>query len=79
MKLEHKTYPWDTSVDEGEFFNSDFVSWIDSINAGWNQRRRDYEPLNLYIKEAREWLDDETSINDSDDPEFKKELHRKRS
>lgn len=77
MALDNKTYNWDTPVDTDEFYTDDFVSWIDSINGGWRERRLDYEPFNLYVKEATEWFDDKTDINDLDDQEFKVDYIRR--
>ena len=74
MNVIHKTYDWDVSVDTEDFYTDDFVSWIDSINNGWLNRRQDYEPLNLYIKEANEWLEDESTIDDYDDANYRIEF-----
>lgn len=74
MSLKFKTYKWDVPVDTEDFYTDDFVSWIDSINNGWSGRRQDYKPLNLYIKEAEEWMKDDTDITDIDDIEFKRDF-----
>lgn len=49
-------------------YPKEFVKWINSINSGW-QNKIDYEPLNLYIRQAEEWLLDETRIEDFDNSE----------
>jgi len=56
------TSDWYPSHPEFEYPTA-FVSWIDSINSGW-QNKIDYEPFEVYRKQAFEWLKDESEITD---------------
>lgn len=42
------------------------VKWIDSINKGW-QNKIEYEPFEIYRKQAAAWLKDEDDITDYHD------------
>jgi hypothetical protein len=59
---EIPTRDWYPSHPEFEYPKA-FVEWVDSINAGW-QNRKTYEPFELYRKQAEEWLKDESDITD---------------
>lgn len=43
-----------------------FVAWVDSINKGW-QNQIEYEPFEIYKKQANAWLKDEDEITDYED------------
>jgi hypothetical protein len=64
---EIPTEAWFPSHPEFEY-PKEFVDWINSINSGW-QNKIEYEPLELYRKQAEEWLKDESQITDFDDEE----------
>jgi hypothetical protein len=44
-------------------YPKEFVDWIDSINSGW-QNKIEYEPFDLYCKQAENWLNDPVEITD---------------
>lgn len=53
---------WKPSHPEFEY-PQEFIDWINSINSGW-QNKINYEPLELYREQARQWLDNKTKITD---------------
>jgi hypothetical protein len=61
---EIPTEAWYPQHDELEY-TQEFIDWINSINSGW-QNKIQYEPLDLYCKQAEEWLKDESEITDFD-------------
>ena len=62
--IEIPTSAWYPSHEEFQYPKA-FVSWIDSINSGW-QRKINYEPFDLYRKQAEEWIKDDTDVSDFD-------------
>lgn len=57
---------------EGEVYEKPFVEWIDSINAGFNNRGR-YRKFTLYVQQAYEWLSDGLSAADFYEEDAKEE------
>jgi hypothetical protein len=55
---------WKPQHEELEY-PKEFVDWIDSINSGWENKKK-YEPFDLYCKQAEEWLKDPSEITDYD-------------
>lgn len=64
---EIPTEAWYPQHKEFEY-PKEFVKWINSINSGW-QNKTKYEPLELYCKQAEEWLKDTSCIEDFDSEE----------
>lgn len=62
-----RTEDWKPSHKEFEY-PKEFVNWIDSINSGW-QNKKKYIPFDLYRKQAEEWLLDTSDILDYDTEE----------
>lgn len=62
--LGTKTSDWMPKHAELEY-PPEFVEWIDSINSGW-QNKKKYKPFDLYCKQAEEWVQDESQITDFD-------------
>ena len=58
------TSAWYPSYPEFEH-PKEFIDWVNSINSGW-QNKIEYEPFDLYCKQAEEWLKDESEITDFD-------------
>lgn len=58
------THWWKPNHPEFEY-PEEFVKWVDSINRGW-QHKINYEPLELYRLQAKQWLEDESKITDYD-------------
>lgn len=46
-------------IDFNEGYPEDFIAWINSINKDF-RTRIDYEPLNVYCKQAHKWLKEES-------------------
>lgn len=46
----------------------EFVDWINGINKGWQYRKK-YLPYDLYVLQAKQWLEDESDILDYDTAE----------
>jgi hypothetical protein len=65
------TSEWKPSHEQFEY-PKEFVRFIDSINSGW-QNKIYYEPLELYIAQARYWLEDDTDIIDLNTEEEQRE------
>ena len=61
------TEAWKPSHEEFDYPKS-FVTWIDSINSGW-QNKEVFKPFNLYCKQAKLWLEDKSDIIDFDNEE----------
>ena len=61
------TEAWKPSHEEFQYPKS-FVDWIDSINSGW-QNKKEFKPFSLYCEQAKQWLEDETTILDFDNEE----------
>lgn len=61
------TEAWKPSHEEFDYPKS-FVTWIDSINSGW-QNKEIFKPFNLYCKQAKLWLEDKSDIIDFDNEE----------
>ena len=62
-----KTEDWKPKHEQFDY-PQEFVDWINSINSGW-QNKKEYEPFNLYVRQANEWLMDPTKIDDYDNEE----------
>ena len=62
--LDIPTSAWFPSHEEFKY-PIEFVNWINSINSGW-QNKIEYQPFNLYCKQAKEWLNDKSEIADFD-------------
>jgi hypothetical protein len=62
-----KTEDWKPKHEQFDY-PQEFVDWINSINSGW-QNKKEYEPFNLYVRQANEWLMDSTKIDDYDNEE----------
>lgn len=62
-----KTEDWKPKHEQFDY-PLEFVRWINSINSGW-QNKIEYEPFNLYVRQAEEWMMDTTSILDYDNEE----------
>ena len=56
------TKQWKPSHAEFEY-PQEFVDWIDSINSGWQNKKR-YLPFELYCKQAEQWMLDKSRITD---------------
>lgn len=69
--IEIKTSKWFPSHPDLEYPKS-FVDWIDSINSGWQNKKR-YKPFEVYCKQAKEWLKDESKITDFDTEDGQRE------
>jgi len=55
--------------DHPEFkYPKEFVNWIESINSGW-QNKITYKPFELYRKQAKIWMEDDSTILDFDTEE----------
>jgi hypothetical protein len=65
--LPVKTEDWKPKHEQFDY-PQEFVDWINSINSGW-QNKKEYEPFNLYVRQANEWLMDSTKIDDYDNEE----------
>jgi hypothetical protein len=61
------TEEWYPSHEEFQYPKS-FIQWIDSINSGW-QNRKKYKPFETYCNQAEEWLKDKSDITDYDNEE----------
>jgi hypothetical protein len=61
------TDEWYPSHEEFQYPQS-FIDWVDSINSGW-QNRKKYKPFETYCKQAEEWLKDTSDITDYDNEE----------
>jgi len=61
------TEEWKPSHEEFQYPKS-FVDWIDSINSGW-QNKKEFKPFSLYCEQAKQWLEDKTTILDFDNEE----------
>ena len=62
-----KTTDWKPSHPEFQY-PKEFVSWIDSINSGWQNMIR-HKPFDLYCKQAEEWMAEESEITDFNNEE----------
>ena len=62
-----RTKSWKPNHEEFKY-PKEFVNWIDSINSGW-QNKINYEPFELYRKQAQKWLNDTTEILDFESEE----------
>jgi hypothetical protein len=58
------TSDWYPNHEEFQY-SDEFVSWVDSINTGF-QNRLYYRPLDLYVQQADQWISDTTEIQDFD-------------
>jgi hypothetical protein len=58
---------WKPNHEEFKY-PKEFVNWIDSINSGW-QNKLNYEPFEIYRKQAEKWLNDTTEILDFESEE----------
>lgn len=56
---------WLPNLKEGEIYEPDFVLWIDSINAGFNNRKQ-YRKFTIYCQQAYTWLQENKSYTDFD-------------
>jgi len=61
------TSQWKPNHEEFEY-PKEFVDWIDSINSGW-QNKKKYKPFDLYCEQAKIWLEDKSEITDFDNEE----------
>lgn len=61
------TSDWKPNHAEFEY-PKEFVSWIDSINSGW-QNKLYYKPFDLYCRQADQWLNDKSQITDFNNEE----------
>jgi len=62
FQTDIETKQWKPSHEEFDYPKR-FINWIDSINSGW-QNKLNYEPFNLYCKQAELWLKDKSEITD---------------
>jgi len=62
VSLGIRTSEWKPNHEEFHY-PKEFVEWIDSINSGWQNKKR-YKPFDLYCKQAEEWLLDDSDILD---------------
>ncbi len=67
IKGHISTEEWKPSHEEFQYPKS-FVDWIDSINSGW-QNKKEFKPFSLYCDQAKQWLEDKTTILDFDNEE----------
>ena len=61
------TSQWKPNHEEFHY-PKEFVDWIDSINSGW-QNKKKYKPFDLYCEQAKIWLEDKSEITDFDNEE----------
>lgn len=68
---EIETIEWKPQHEQ--FCYSDkFIKWIDSINSGW-QNKIYYEPYEIYVAQAKNWIADKSDVLDFDTEEDQRE------
>src|SRR6187402_755565 len=65
------TSEWKPSHEQFDY-SEEFIKFINSINSGW-QNKITYIPLEKYILQAKQWLEDSTDILDFNTEEEQRE------